>query len=600
MDQIIYILLGVLIGISLISSVGFLVQTKYQMPNWWYLRPQNPLHCYNPNQAFTSAVCHFVTAVMLYGYLIPISLYVSIEMVKFLQVIFINRDIDMYDEESGIPANARTSNLNEELGQVDTILSDKTGTLTCNQMDFLKCSIAGTTYGVLSSEVDLAAAKQMAIDLEEQNQEIKSNLGNENNVATPEIELQEVIASTVGKFGKHNVVGFSFEDERLMNGGWINETNPDVILLFLRILALCNSAIHEINEHTGEITYEAESPDEIAFLVAAREFGFEFFKRTQSSIFIRERYASSGKLIEREYKLLNLLDFTSKRKRMSVIIRDEEGEILLLCKGADSIIFYRLAEDGRMYQEATTRHLNEYGENGLRTLALAYKKLEASEYMAWNSEFAKAKTAIGSNRETALERLSDIMEKDLILVGATAVEDKLQKGVPQRIDKLAQAGLKIWVLTGDKMETAINIGFVCSLLRQGMKQICIAVSNSDTLGRDSKKDVKENVLMQVVNAAEMVRLEKDPHAAFALIIDGKTLAYALEDNVKHQFLGLAIECASVICCRVSPKQKALVTRLVKEGTGKTTLAIGDGANDVGMIQEQILVWASVGWKVRRR
>ncbi|KAI4331279.1 hypothetical protein MLD38_029478 [Melastoma candidum] len=174
------------------------------------------------------------------------------------------------------------------------------------------------------------------------------------------------------------------------------------------------------------------------------------------------------------------------------------------------------------------------------------------------------------------------MEKDLILVGATAVEDKLQKGVPQCIDKLAQAGLKIWVLTGDKMETAINIGFACSLLRQGMKQICITLTNSDTSGRGSEK---EKVLMQVTDAAQMVRLEKDPHAAFALIIDGKTLAYALEDDVKHQFLGLAVECASVICCRVSPKQKALVTRLVKEATGKTTLAIGDGANDVGMIQE---------------
>ncbi|XP_022033476.1 probable phospholipid-transporting ATPase 7 [Helianthus annuus] len=153
------------------------------------------------------------------------------------------------------------------------------------------------------------------------------------------------------------------------------------------------------------------------------------------------------------FKLLNLLDFTSKRKRMSVIVQDETGQILLLCKGADSIIFERLAKNGRRFEEATTKHLNDYGEAGLRTLALAYKKLEESEYISWNEEFTKAKTAIGGDREAMLERVSDMMEKDLILVGATAVEK-----VPQCIDKLAQAGLKIWVLTGDKIETAIDIG----------------------------------------------------------------------------------------------------------------------------------------------
>ncbi|AET01633.2 phospholipid-transporting ATPase-like protein [Medicago truncatula] len=535
---------------------------------------------------------HLITALILYGYLIPISLYVSIEVVKVLQATFINQDILMYDEETGTPADARTSNLNEELGQVDTILSDKTGTLTCNQMDFLKCSIAGTQYGASSSEVELAAAKQIASDLEDGDSDLsnfplrhrKAQVSWENIDKVDEIELETVVTSKGDEDQKHAIKGFGFEDDRLMNCNWLQEPNVDDILLFFRILAVCHTAIPELNEETGGFTYEAESPDEGSFLVAAREFGFEFCRRTQSSIFTRERISASGQVVEREYKLLNLLDFTSKRKRMSVIVRDEEGQIFLLCKGADSIIFDRLSKNGKAYLEATTKHLNDYGETGLRTLALSYRRLEEKEYSDWNNEFQKAKAAVGADREAMLERVSDIMEKELILVGATAIEDKLQKGVPQCIDKLAQAGLKIWVLTGDKMETAINIGFSCSLLRQGMKQICIT-TNSDSVSNDTKQAIKDNILNQITNATQMIKLEKDPHAAFALIIDGKTLTYALEDDVKLQFLGLAVDCASVICCRVSPKQKALVVRLVKQGTGKTTLAIGDGANDVGMIQE---------------
>uniref|UniRef100_A0A7N0RI48 Phospholipid-transporting ATPase n=1 Tax=Kalanchoe fedtschenkoi TaxID=63787 RepID=A0A7N0RI48_KALFE len=577
MDQIIYILFTLLVLISLISSIGFSVVTKYKMPQWWYLQPENTDKYYDPKNSSESGFYHLITALMLYGYLIPISLYVSIEIVKVLQASFINKDLLMYDEETGVPANARTSNLNEELGQVDTILSDKTGTLTCNQMDFIKCSIAGTSYGMGSTEVEMAAAKQMAHDFD-------GRMSKSTGYRSPEIELEGIITSKEENIYRRKIKGFNFEDRHLLGGNWTSEPNSGVILLFFRILAICHTAIPELNEETGDLTYEAESPDEGAFLVAAREFGFEFCKRTQNSVCVRESYPH-GEIVEREYKILNVLEFTSKRKRMTVIIRDKEGKILLLCKGADSIIFDRLSKNGKMYEEATTRHLNEYGEAGLRTLALSYRILEESEYASWNDEYHKAKTAIGGDREILLEEVSNMIERELILVGATAVEDKLQVGVPQCIDKLAQAGLKIWVLTGDKMETAINIGFACSLLRQGMKQICITSNHLDSSGQSSRQGLEYDILVQISNATEMIKLEKDPNAAYALIIDGKTLHHALEDGIKNQFLSLAVECASVICCRVSPKQKALVTRLVKQGTGKTTLAIGDGANDVGMIQE---------------
>ncbi|XP_009795171.1 putative phospholipid-transporting ATPase 4 [Nicotiana tabacum] len=586
MDKIIYLLFALLLLISFVSSIGFAINVKIDLPKWWYLQPKDTSNnSTDLSKPELSGLLHLFTALILYGYLIPISLYVSIEVVKVLQASFINQDISLYDDESGTPAQARTSNLNEELGQVDTILSDKTGTLTCNQMDFLKCSIAGNPYGTRASDVELAAAKQLAEDMGGQDLELSQRPDGGNGFGASEVQLETVVTSKDGSILKPAIKGFSFEDSRLMKGSWMKEPNADVILLFFKILAICHAAIPEPNEETGSFSYESESPDEVSFLVAAREFGFEFCKRTHASVFVRERYPSFQDPVEREYKVLNLLDFTSKRKRMSVIVRDESGQILLLCKGADSIIYDRLAKNGRRFEESMTKHLNEYGEAGLRTLVLAYKKLDEAEYSTWNEEFTKAKTSIGGDRDVILERVSDMMEKDLILVGATAVEDKLQKGVPQCIDKLAQAGLKIWVLTGDKMETAINIGYACSLLRQGMKQICITTMNADSVAQDSKQAIKENILKQITNASQMVKLEKDPHAAFALIIDGKTLSYALEDDTKHQFLNLAVDCASVICCRVSPKQKALVTRLVKEGTGKITLGIGDGANDVGMIQE---------------
>lgn len=309
MDQIIYILFTLLVVISLISSIGFAVKTKFQMPDWWYLQPDNTTNFYNPKKPALSGIFHLVTALILYGYLIPISLYVSIEVVKVLQATFINQDIHMYDEETGKTAQARTSNLNEELGQVDTILSDKTGTLTCNQMDFLKCSIAGTAYGIGSSEVELAAAKQMAIDLEEQGNELsnfpmcKNSSGDSWDTASGlgagEIELETVITSKEEKEHKNVIKGFSFEDVRLMGGNWSKEPNADVIELFLRILAVCHTAIPERNEEIGGFNYEAESPDEGSFLVAAREFGFEFCRRTQTSVYVRERYVFSGQPVER-------------------------------------------------------------------------------------------------------------------------------------------------------------------------------------------------------------------------------------------------------------------------------------------------------------
>ncbi|KAK7858536.1 putative phospholipid-transporting atpase 9, partial [Quercus suber] len=556
MDKIVYFLFFILVLMSFVGSIFFGISTSEDLEDGrmtrWYLRPDDTTVYYDPERAPAAAILHFLTALMLYSYLIPISLYVSIEIVKVLQSTFINHDLQMYYEEADKPANARTSNLNEELGQVDTILSDKTGTLTSNSMEFIKCSIGGTSYGRGITEVERALSWRKGSAFAQE-------------VGDEEHQVEDWTKA------KPSIKGFNFIDERITNGNWVNEPRADVIQKFLRLLAICHTALPEVDEETGRISYEAESPDEAAFLIAARELGFEFYERTQTSISLHELDPISGRKVERSYKLLNVLEFSSSRKRMSVILRSEEGKLLLLSKGADSVMFERLAKNGREFEEQTKEH---------------------EEYNKFNVEFTEAKNSLSADREEMIEEVAEKIERDLILLGATAVEDKLQNGVPECIDKLAQAGIKIWVLTGDKMETAINIGFACSLLRQGMKQIVISSETPESKALEKVGDksaiavaFKANVLRQINEGKKLLTTSSENSEALALIIDGKSLFCALEDDVKDLFLELALGCASVICCRSSPKQKALVTRLVKVKTGTTTLAIGDGANDVGMLQE---------------
>lgn len=301
MDHIIYVLFMILIMISLTSSSGSLSFTKSTVNKWLY-RPlnegKNPY--YNPSKPYKFFSIEFIRALILYGYLIPISLYVSIEIVKVLQATIINKDMKMYDATMGKSVEARTSNLNEELGQVEMILSDKTGTLTCNRMEFRKCSIAGVSYGGAVNEVDLEASKRMQVDADAYQFSLKEYSCMSQSVETLQFN-QCTRNSKICCKGEDSIIKhFNFKDDRLMNKNWTGQPNSFEIAMFVRVMALCHTSIPiEDDTQINKLKYEAESPEEVAFLIASQEFGFKFCQRTQSVLLVKEIDPSSGMVVER-------------------------------------------------------------------------------------------------------------------------------------------------------------------------------------------------------------------------------------------------------------------------------------------------------------
>ncbi|PKA49367.1 Phospholipid-transporting ATPase 3 [Apostasia shenzhenica] len=563
LDKLILTLFGGLFFMCLVGAIGsgVFINRKY-----FYLGLDGHVERqFDPRNKFVVAILTMFTLITLYSTIIPISLYVSIEMIKFIQCTqFINKDLLMYHAESDTPALARTSNLNEELGQVEYIFSDKTGTLTRNLMEFFKCSIGGEIYGTGVTEIERGIAQRNGLKVDE---------------ARSATAVHEK--------------GFNFDDPRLMSGAWRNERDPEICKEFFRCLAVCHTVLPEGDESPEKITYQAASPDEAALVTAAKKFGFFFYRRTPTSVVVRESNVEKmGKSQDVTYEILNILEFNSTRKRQSVVCRYPNGRLVLYCKGADTVIYERLADVNNNINKISREHLEQFGSAGLRTLCLAYREVSSEDYEKWNDKFIQAKSSL-RDREKKLDEVAELIEKNLILIGCTAIEDKLQEGVPSCIETLSKAGIKIWVLTGDKMETAINIAYACNLINNGMKQFIIS-SETDTIreaedrgdlveiSRVIKDSVKQDLDRYLEEAEQLLQSSWGPK--LALVIDGKCLMHALDLALRIRLLKLSLNCSSVVCCRVSPLQKAQVTSLVKNGARKITLSIGDGANDVSMIQ----------------
>ena len=476
----ILMLVGILIALSIVSSVGDVIIRSTGSHKLGYL----DLGKFNGAKQFFSDL---LTYWVLYSNLVPISLFVTIEIVKYYQGALIDSDLDIYYEPTDTPANCRTSSLVEELGQIEYIFSDKTGTLTQNMMVFKQSTIAGIQY---ADEVP------------------------EDRIAT----IEDGVVVGIHNFRK-------LEENRK------NHKDGDIINHFLTLLATCHTVIPERGGEKNEIKYQAASPDEGALVEGAVMLGYKFIARKPRAVTI----LVDGR--ELEYELLAVCEFNSTRKRMSAIFRTPEGKIICYTKGADTVILERLGKDNP-FIDVTLQHLEEYASEGLRTLCLAMRVIPENEYQEWYRIFNAAQTTVSGNRAEELDKAAELIEHDLTLLGATAIEDKLQEGVPDTISTLQSAGIKIWVLTGDRQETAINIGMSCKLISEDMSLLII--------NEDNKEDTRDNIQkkLHAVTTQSQGGAEMD---VLALVIDGKSLTYALERDLEKTFLELAVKCKALIC-----------------------------------------------------
>jgi len=526
-DRILYVVVLAQCGLVTIAMIGYVIWEEINIYkkddlgyySTWYLIPKGESAS---SFIFPNWLAIWFSYFILFNNFVPINLYVTMDIVNLFQGLFINNDLEMYCEETDTAASARASNLCQELGMIEYIFSDKTGTLTQNVMKLKKVAIGPTSYGHTNAEGFETA--EIIADMKEGNTQIRE---------------------------------------------------------FLTCLAVAHTVVTDKEGH-----YQAESPDEAALVDGVTRAGFKFVSRRGETV----RVEIHGKPVEYVVEAVNT--FSSKRKRMSVVVKKPDGGYVLLIKGADNMIFDRCDEkstDREQYND----HLDAYSNEGLRTLLVAQREISDEEFKIWKEKYDKASTTVGKQRKTLLGEVAEEIEKDLQILGVTAIEDKLQDDVADTISNLADAGIKLWVLTGDKVETAINIGYSCKVLQPGMTVLRLTDTQPEKINLRLENLVRQlrGVLQEKDDADDVPKkgeLQKANLDHLALVITGPTLKSIMDNDFRRgMLLELSIACKVVIACRVSPLQKALLVEMVREGIKPEpiTLAIGDGANDVTMIQK---------------
>ncbi|KAL2316148.1 Phospholipid-transporting ATPase [Schizosaccharomyces pombe] len=681
-NRIVIFIFALVVSMAIYCTAAYFVWQKKVERKLWYLT--------NSKLSFVPILVSFI---ILYNTMVPISLYVSMEIIRVFQTFLVQSDIDLYYPENDTRCEVRSSSILEELGQVTHVFSDKTGTLTDNIMLFRNLSVGGFAWQHVGAEnPKLVSTSQKSDDLDGE-------------AKPPQLE---------------NIQGTTIQLLQYVHDN-PHTTFSKRVRIFLLNLAICHTCLPSFDEENQIYKYQSISPDELALVHAAQQLGYIVIDRDIDSLTIRLHYPLDphSHPIAKTYRILNIIEFTSKRKCMSVIVRMPNGRICLFCKGADSAIIKRLrlsnlakrkdksvtkAEqarksieidkaiirnsqstsrpsltasrpslsrrrndyinnvtswlderrekmgvvrprastsiletrrrpavgrhslaggerlmedkkylskqeeaEGSIYEslnhndaklfENTFEHVHAFATDGLRTLMYAHRFIDESEYQSWKLVNDAALNSL-SNRQQLLDEAADLIEKDLEFAGATAIEDKLQVGVPESINSLFRAGIKFWMLTGDKKETAINIGHSCGVIKEYSTVVVMGsldgVEGSDetvsggqrlSLDRPPTNDPASLMIHQLISCMNAIHSNSLAH--LVIVIDGSTLADIENDpELFLLFINTAVEADSVICCRSSPMQKALMVQKVRNTLEKAvTLAIGDGANDIAMIQE---------------
>ncbi|KAL2039194.1 hypothetical protein N7G274_008244 [Stereocaulon virgatum] len=492
-----------------------------------------------PGQHWYVAVTRFL---ILFSTIVPISLRVNLDMGKTVYARFIERDQD-------IPGTVvRTSTIPEELGRIEYLLSDKTGTLTQNEMDLKKIHVGTVSYA------------HEAMD------EVRSYVRQVFSASLPSDVTQS--ASLITPSSNHLSGSTGAPTTRTKRD--IGSRVRDLVLA----LALCHNVTPSTEDQNGDgvTTYQASSPDEIAIVRWAESVGLRLLHRDRHTITLQ--CVDTSRVVVR-VKVLEVFPFTSAGKRMGIILQyflgtestvttaDIAAEIWFYQKGADTVMTSIVAANDWLDEETANM-----AREGLRTLVVGRKKLSAQQYQEFSSRYRQASISL-QNRDTNMARVvKEYLEHNLELLGVTGVEDKLQKDVKSSLELLRNAGIKIWMLTGDKVETARCVAISAKLVSR-TQYIHTVTQLSSTSAPSAALD-----------ALSFLRSKPD---STALLIDGDSLSYFLTHH-RQDFVSVAVLLPAVIACRCSPTLKADIATLIRNFTKKRVLCIGDGGNDVSMIQ----------------
>ena len=548
---------------------------------------------YSEYNNLVESILDFFTYLLLLNTLIPISLIITLEIVKLIQGLFMTSDILSYSKIRKRWLTPNSVSLNEECGIVDYIFSDKTGTLTCNKMEFKYCVIGDKCYQYMRGN-------------QEENSEKEINFRNEENI-TPFTKYQMYRTiyynnneKSNNNNGNYNLKNKNNQFEKKTYNNFIVKSDDNKISLslektdyilehFWTALSLCHTCTVELNEKDIE-EYICISPDSIELVKAAKSQGWAYEESGNPNV----KLIKVGDFLPetKRFEKLQIIEFNSDRKRETIIVKTPEGKIIMYCKGADSIIEQRLShKTNHRILKQSKYYVDKFSAQGLRTLFIAMKVMSDKEYNIFENELNEAMMSL-EDKDTKVNKVYDKIEKNLYLIGTTIVEDKLQDKVPETIRDLRLAKIKIWMLTGDKMNTAYNIGLSCNLISKNMKMfnICGIEPKKDIHTLEiTNKEERDQIIIDFAKNFHKFKGEFDSKEIpqYGILVDEKALLTINEDSeIQKIFLDIAKDAVAVICCRVSPLQKSQVVKMMKNyNSNSKTLAIGDGGNDVSMIME---------------